>query len=148
MLSRTAVLAIKALAALAALPERQCAGATHIAQQIGAPENYLGKLLQLLSHAGLVCSQKGLKGGFRLAKAPEKISLMDIAEPIDHVSRWNGCFMGGVCCQPGPCPLHEKWATVRSQYASFLSTTTIAEVAGKAVCEGDLLTPIEGGKSE
>ena len=49
MLSRSTLHGIRALAALAELPPEEYAGAGRIAKQIGAPQNYLGKLLQQLA---------------------------------------------------------------------------------------------------
>jgi DNA-binding IscR family transcriptional regulator len=68
MLSKTGLHAVRALVALARLPEGCYAGAARIAQDIGAPQNYLSKLLKALAEEGLVESQKGLgrrRGGSR-----------------------------------------------------------------------------------
>ncbi len=132
MLTKTGLHAVKALAALAELPEDTYAGAAAIAREIGAPQNYLGKLLQSLSHEGLVLSQKGLNGGFRLARDPKTISLLDIVEPIEHVSRWSGCFLGnGTCSSTDPCSVHIRWAQVRDTYLQFLKEVTIADLVRK-----------------
>ena len=69
MLSKTGLHAVRAIVALARLPGGAYAGAGRIAQEISAPQNYLGKLLQSLADEGLVESQKGLGGGFRLARS-------------------------------------------------------------------------------
>ena len=42
------------------------------------PPAFLAKILQKLIKRGMVSSQKGKKGGFKLAKAPERISVYDI----------------------------------------------------------------------
>ena len=111
MTSKTGLHAIRALVQLALLPEGEFAGAVSLAKEIDAPSNYLGKLLQSMAREGLVQSRKGARGGFRLARDPEKISLRDVLEPIDHVSRWNGCFLGlPVCSDDAPCGVHERWA--------------------------------------
>lgn len=129
MMSKTAVHAVKALVALADLPDNGFQGAVSLAGQIGAPQNYLGKLLQTLARAGVVCSQKGLGGGFRLAKRPEDIRLLDVVEPIDHVSRWSGCLMGqSLCSGDAPCALHDGWAKVRGAYLEMLERYTVADV--------------------
>lgn len=134
MLSKTAVHGIKALTDLAQHPG-EFQGAVSIAGRIGAPQNYLGKLLQTLAQSGLVYSQKGKGGGFQLARKPEEISLFDIVEPIDHVSKWEGCFMGnGSCSSEAPCAMHDQWATVRDGYLDMLQMSTLADVAsGSAV---------------
>lgn len=129
MISKTGLHALKALAELAKLPDGSYAGAGHIAKEIGAPQNYLGKLLQTLAHEGLVVSQKGLGGGFRLAGNPKKTTLYDVIEPIEHVSRWNGCFLGkGTCSSKAPCAVHERWGVSRDAYLEFLKKTTIADL--------------------
>ena len=86
MISKTASHALKALVALGERPD-EFQGAASIAARIGAPQNYLGKLLQTLAQSGLVYSQKGKGGGFQLARKLEAITLFDIVEPIDHVSK-------------------------------------------------------------
>lgn len=129
MISKTGIHAIKAMVTLAELPEGAYAGAGAIADSIGAPRNYLGKLLQMFSHEGYVTSQKGMGGGFRLAKDPRKISLLDVINPIDHIDRWNGCFLGRhQCSDEKPCALHVKWDKVRTQYMKFVSDTSIADL--------------------
>ncbi|MDP7638421.1 MAG: Rrf2 family transcriptional regulator [Candidatus Hydrogenedentes bacterium] len=128
MISKTASHALKALVALGERPD-EFQGAASIAARIGAPQNYLGKLLQTLAQSGLVYSQKGKGGGFQLARKLEAITLFDIVEPIDHVSKWEGCFMGRAPC-PGdnPCALHEKWGGVRDLYLATLKETKLADL--------------------
>ncbi len=132
MISKTGIHAALALTFLAGLNPGEYAGAAQIADEVGAPRNYLGKLLKLLGEQGLLDSQKGFGGGFRLAKAPEKISLYDIVEPLDKVSKWNGCFLGRArCSDKAPCAVHEKWSVIREDYLRFLKETTVARLARK-----------------
>jgi len=133
MISQTAKHALAALTALAELPEGQYGGAGDIAGDIDAPRNYLGKLLQTLAGEGLVESQKGKGGGFRLARSPASISVIEVVEPIDRVSRWSDCFLGrGRCSDDSPCAVHDRWAAVRDVYLDFLRETTIADLAARA----------------
>ena len=128
MLSKTAIHAIRAVAALAERPH-EFQGASSIAERIGAPQNYLGKLLQNLANADIVFSQKGSGGGFKLRRKAEKISLFDVVDPIDHVSRWNGCFMGSaICSKTHPCAMHTRWAAVRDDYLKMLKESTIGDI--------------------
>jgi Rrf2 family protein len=130
MLGKTGLHAVKAFAILATAEGGTFLGAQAIAERIRAPGNYLGKLLQVLARAGLVEGRKGLQGGFRLARLPDQISLYDVVEPIEHVSRWHGCFLGrGSCREDRPCRLHARWAEVRDTYVKFLRETTIQDVA-------------------
>ena len=132
MLTRTGLHAIRAMVALAKLPDGAYAGAAKIAQDIGAPENYLGKLLKAFGKQGLVKSQKGLGGGFRLARDPRTVTLLDVIEPIEHLSRWAGCILGRPeCSDAHPCPIHNRWKSVRNAYLQMLERTTIAELVAK-----------------
>jgi len=130
MMSKTGVHALTALAALAKLSHGSYAGTGDIAKAIGAPRNYLGKLLQALIREGLVESQKGKGGGFRLARHPETITLLDVMEPVSRVGRWTGCFLGRPSCSDtAPCAVHERWETARDAYFRFLRETTVADLA-------------------
>ena len=136
MLSKTGLHAVRALVALARLPEGAYAGSARIAQEIGAPQNYLGKLLKALAEQGLVESQKGLGGGFRLLRDPKKISLLDVADPIEHISRWSECILGWPeCSEADPCAIHNRWKSVRNSYLQMLKRTTIAELVAKGELE-------------
>lgn len=128
MISKTATHALKAMAVLAERPG-EFHGAASVAERIGAPQNYLGKLLQGLIQAGVVYSQKGMGGGFRLARPPETISLFDIVEPVDHVSRLEGCYLGRESCsEEHPCAIHYKWAEVRDAQLTMLKETTLVDL--------------------
>ena len=130
MLSKSGVHAVRALVVLAELPSGDYKGAVAIAQQTGAPQNYLGKLLQLLSRRGLVESQKGLGGGFRLARSPHEISLFDVIDAIEDSSRWNECILGNPSCSDdNPCSVHSRWAPVRDSYLELMKNTTIVDLA-------------------
>ena len=130
MISKTGIHATLALTFLAKLATGEFAGAAMIADEIGAPKNYLGKLLNSLAAGGLVISQKGYGGGFRLARPANRIAVYDIIEPIDHVSRWGNCFLGrGKCSEGNPCAVHDNWKDIRERYLGFLKTTTLADLA-------------------
>ena len=132
MITKTGLHAVRATVALARLPEGAYAGAAGVARAIGAPPNYLSKLLQGLARSGLVRSQKGLGGGFRLARDPRHISLLDVVEPIEQVSRWSGCVLGHRdCSDEAPCAIHDRWKQVRTAYLRMLGRTTIADLLAK-----------------
>lgn len=129
MITKTGVHALRAMAVLAELQQGAYAGAGDIAQRIGAPRNYLGKLMRVLADQGVLESQKGKGGGFRLARDPHGISLFDVMEPIERVSRWSGCFLGrSRCSEDAPCAVHSDWGEVRDAYLRFLRQTNVADL--------------------
>ena len=130
MISKTEVHALTALAALARIPDGGYLGAAEIADMIGAPPNYLGKLLKALGDEGLVVSQKGKGGGFRLTRNASSISLLEVMEPVGRVSRMAGCFLGRPqCSDSDPCAVHDQWIKARTSYFEFLSGMTVADLA-------------------
>ena len=130
MLSKSGTHAVRALILLAELPRNTYAGTVSIAERIDAPRNYLGKILQQLTRTGIVISQKGLGGGFRLGRDPEKIALFDVVEPVERISRWSGCILGQPqCLEDDPCPIHNHWQGVKEAYLKLLTETTIADLA-------------------
>jgi len=141
LVSKTALHAIRALCALAKLSGGERAGAAFVAEAIGAPPNYLGKLLQTMSRQGLVESKKGLNGGFRLARPAEVITLLDIVDPIDQVGRWSECLLGMTECSPeAGCVVHDRWGPLRDGYLALLQEISIADLVGTgADLSGDFL---------
>ncbi len=140
MMTKTGLHAVRAVVALAQLPPDAYAGAATIAQEIRAPQNYLAKLLQTLSRAELVQSQKGLGGGFRLARPAAAIALLDVVEPFEQVSRWSGCILGhATCSDDAPCAVHHRWKQVRGAYLRLLTQTTIADLVANGELEATLV---------
>jgi len=130
VIGKTGLLAIRALALLAGLPEGQCFGAATIAQRIDAPPNYLGKLLGELVRSGLLDSRKGPGGGFRLARDPRSIRLVDVVDPLEQVSRWDVCFLGrDRCSDDAPCAMHDRWQALKDQYVKMLSETKLSDLS-------------------
>lgn len=130
MISKTGVHALAAMAALARLGPGAYSGAGEIARRIGAPRNYLGKLLKTLAEAGFLESRKGKGGGFRMARDPGTLPLIRVVENIERIDRWSSCPMGRRrCSDKTPCAVHERWGKVRAAYLEFLRRTTVADLA-------------------
>jgi Rrf2 family protein len=77
------------------------ARAVHISQTTGVPVEYLRKVLQRLTRARLIASERGRGGGFRLARAPERITLLHIVEaiegPVDEAAFLGDSVLRGRC---------------------------------------------------
>lgn len=132
--SEAATLAIHACALMAAaggaaLTTSQMAGA------IGASEAHLSKVLQRLSHSGLVAGRRGPGGGFTLAEKPASVSLRRVYEAVEGPLAGSGCLMGVPLCRGTSCPLASLLEQVGSRIAEGLSGVTLAEL-GPAVTRG------------
>lgn len=129
MISKTGLYVIRALAELARVPEDAWLGTAVLAKEIDAPVNYLGKLLHILAREGIILSQKGVKGGVKLARPAAEISLFEALEPFENFERWTDCLLGHADCpDPNPCVLAKRWIPIRTQVLQFLKETTGADL--------------------
>jgi len=86
------------------------------------------KILQKLTHAGIVESVMGPKGGFRLAKKPEKISFDTLIAAIQGPVSVNKCLMGGFKCpMKGKCPARPKMTELQNKINGYLNELTLQE---------------------
>ena len=133
MLSNTSKYAIRAViyVALYASPENK-KGLKEISTELGIPQPFLGKIMQVLSRQQILDSSKGPHGGFTLKKAAIDISLMEIVDIMDGTEAFNQCLIRtSVCSKESPCSLHDKVAAYRKGLRSTLLTETIADLASE-----------------
>lgn len=106
MISQTAEYALRAIVFLADHPD-QAHTAEAIAQGTRVPVGYLAKIMQMLAKASLVSSQRGLYGGFTLRRSPRELTVYDVVQCIDPISRIRRCpiELGGHA--EGLCHLHQ-----------------------------------------
>jgi Rrf2 family transcriptional regulator, cysteine metabolism repressor len=106
-----------------------------LASRTGAPQSVLEQLMPVLRSAGIVRSERGPAGGYRLNKRPEEITLERVVRlfegqlaPIGYATRRN----------PDGCPkfvaqsLRSTWAEVRDTTIDVLERTSFADLAKRA----------------
>jgi Rrf2 family protein len=91
-LTRAASYAIHALVFMSAQKNSRPVASHHIAQARGIPERFLLKVLKPLVSARVLQSIKGPNGGYRLAKGPHDISLLEVLEAVDGPIRGQASF--------------------------------------------------------
>ena len=129
-LTRAADYAVRIMIHLAGLRPGRRRNRTALAQAGQVAEHFLAKVLQSLVRAGLIDSQRGMNGGFSLAKAPEQITILDIVEAIEGPLSLNVCLVSGETCGRKPwCPAHRVWAEAQDAMAKVLRNATIASLA-------------------
>jgi Rrf2 family protein len=82
-LSKTSVHAALAVAFLAHSPTGRIVQARQVADYLGVPVDSALKVLQNLARRGIIHSQLGRGGGYRLGRHPEQISLLQVIEATD-----------------------------------------------------------------
>jgi Rrf2 family protein len=108
-----------------------------IGEELGIPSPFLAKILQTLVSEGILESQRGRNGGFRLGRPPEKLSLFEITEPFDRLGQQRLCVLGQkTCSAEAACPLHQTWHATLSAFIQALRDTTLADVGRRAMPGG------------
>ena len=97
---------------------------------IRVPPPFLAKVLQDLSHKGMLTSCKGPRGGFALARPANHITLLSVVEAIDGAPFASGCVLGfAECTIATPCALHSEWSIIRDRTTAALRNKNLAEMA-------------------
>ena len=126
MLSKTAEYALRATVWLGR--ERECTeSADHLSERTKVPRRYLHKVLQDLVRAKLVRSQSGPGGGYSLARAPEKITILDVVNAVAPLERIRRCPLG-LSSHTQLCPLHAELDGVYAATEAALARVTIAQL--------------------
>jgi Rrf2 family protein len=121
--------AIRAAAELAAAGDGQVK-AERIAQAQGIPAKFLENILLDLKHAGLVQSQRGPDGGYRLALPPEQIALADVIRAVEGpLANVRGISPDQLEYEGAAERLREVWVAVRVSLRSVLEHVTLADLA-------------------
>ena len=129
ILPQTAEYALRALACLIAPPGGGGLRSADIAAASGVPPAYLQKILRRLVAAGLLESQKGHGGGFRLAKDPRRIRFQDVLDAVETETKPRACAFGWSRCDSAkPCPLHPAYAELKESFHEWASSKTLADV--------------------
>ena len=132
LFSRQCEYALQAVMYIALKDEREMVSIKDLTDTLHIPFHFLAKILQDLTHKGLLVSQKGPAGGFGLARSAQRITLLQIIEAIDGDSFMHNCVLGfSKCSQENPCALHEQWSKSRDSIVSMLTSKSIAEMAGR-----------------
>lgn len=124
-----------AIAAMSRLAEAFCDDeppltAAQIADARDLQKPFVAKLLTVLSQHQLIKGTPGPRGGYRLARAPADITLLQIADCFERKDRQLQCPFGPNYCgsdrESDHCPLHESLVRLRDDRDAFLRDTTLA----------------------
>ena len=137
-LTRAADYAVRVMIHLAGQPAHTRASRADLAEAAECPEQFLSKVLQSLTRAGLVVSHRGNTGGFELPSTRQEVSLLDVVEAIEGPVRLNLCLTGDeACTRQGWCPAHTVWAEAQRAMAEVLQKATIRELASRVPIPAD-----------
>ena len=122
---------------LAALPEDQALPAARLAEFHDVPPAYLAKALQALATAAIVESRPGPLGGYRLARPPADISVLDIVLAVDGdgtAFRCSEIRQRGPAASPGssayrrPCGIARVMWRAEDAWRAELAAVTVGDI--------------------
>lgn len=121
--------------AVVVLARLSCEGSVQtspvIAAATGLPEPTVAKVLKGLAGGGLVASQRGARGGYRLARPLIEINVADVIAAIDGPVHLTACVDGAPdrCQAQDSCSCSGGWDRVNEVVMQALGTISIADIA-------------------
>ena len=128
MLSQTSEYALRAVVHLARI-----GGGPAVTDDIAAatqlPPGYLARVLRRLSRSGLLSAQRGIGGGFSLARPAHEISAWDVLDAADATpQRIKHCPVDSRAHQTELCALHQLLDDLVANAETRLRKATIQEL--------------------
>jgi Rrf2 family protein len=132
-LTRAADYAVRVMVHLAGLPPGARVSRGDLSVAADCPEQFLAKVLQSLTRAGLVISHRGNTGGFELDEPHRSASILEVIEAIEGPIRLNLCLTSDHACpRQGWCPAHSVWVNAQEAMVAVLRDASIDSLARKA----------------
>ena len=132
-LTRAADYGVRVMIHLAGLPAGSRPNRAELATAAECPEQFLSKVLQNLTRAGLVTSHRGNTGGFELASRRRAASILEVVEAVEGPIRLNLCLTSSHACElQSWCPAHPVWTEAQNAMVDVLRKATIADLAQQA----------------
>ena len=118
----------------ASLSARELAARSHI------PLPTVGKILKLFSRAEILVSQRGVRGGYRLARSSEKISAAEVISLFEGPIALTDCSgHGGGCGFMRDCPARGHWQKINGAMLKALNELSLREISTPVSKAGDAL---------
>jgi Rrf2 family protein len=137
-LTKAGEYAVRCVLYLSAQDKGTVVNRKEIAHAMDIPEQFLGKIAQQLSRAGILEIIQGPKGGLRLSIVPKQISLLQVIETIMGEIFLNDCLIRPEICERSyTCSVHSVWKKTRNQLRETLGKATfdkLLKAEGKTIC--------------
>ena len=100
-----------------------------VASEMNLPLQYTPQILGLLTHAGLAEARAGRSGGYRLARNPSDVTLLEVVEAAEGPLRLERCTLsGGPCHWESMCAVHPTWELATQAFRQTLAGVSLASL--------------------
>lgn len=102
-----------------------------LAAATGLPAPTVSKILSALARDGLLDSFRGAKGGYKLARGPEDITVAEVVSSVDGPIALTECIedVPGDCNYQAYCPARRNWQLINDAVRRALGEITLAALA-------------------
>ena len=127
--------AVRALCSLAASETPLTSEA--LAQSQGLPAKFLESILNDMRRAGILLSQRGAEGGYRLSRPATAITVANVIRPLDGpLAEVRGLRPEAANYEGAAEHLQDVWIAVRAALRSVLEQVTIADIVSGQLPRG------------
>jgi Rrf2 family iron-sulfur cluster assembly transcriptional regulator len=134
-LTRAGEYAVRCVLYLASCPKGEVVNRRVIAEAMDIPEQFLGKIAQQLARSGIVEIVQGARGGFRLLRSSDELSLLDVVEATIGEIFLNDCLMNPeICARSKACAVNKVWEKARKQLRETLDAATLDRLLESQSC--------------
>jgi len=107
---------------------KKVCSAKEISQKEKIPFDFLEKIFSKLQQKGLVKSQRGARGGYFLAKPPQKISVREIIGALENKEIFSVTCKRKHCFSKKKCPVKKVWKKIKKNLSSTLEEITLVDL--------------------
>jgi Rrf2 family protein len=126
--------ALRALCYLAAQDDDRVVTCTEIQTRQAVPSHFLSKILRRLVAAGVLESVPGARGGFRLGRPAERISVREVYECIEGQLSLIDCVerRDEFCCFASVCAQRDVWRGAQQVLLDYLDGISVRQIADRS----------------
>jgi Rrf2 family cysteine metabolism transcriptional repressor len=104
-----------------------------ISQSQDLPVKYLEQLMHSLKSSGLVLASRGAKGGYSLAKQPNKVHLSEVYTCLEGPVTTTDCVEHDDTCERiSFCPMRPVWTKLHEEIMRVLNSVTLQDMLDSA----------------
>ena len=128
-LSKTTDYGIVLLAQLARDSSAEPQNARELAAHSDLPVPMVSKVLKALAKEGLLVSHRGSKGGYRLAREPEELTVAEMIRALNGPVGLTDCAIGPALCEHETmCAIRQPWQMISRVVEQALESVTLADL--------------------
>lgn len=133
------------LTEFAADPAGLTLSARELSARSGLPLPMVSKILKVLTRGDLLASHRGARGGYRLARRPDLITVADVIGALDGPFAMTECLDApGDCRQESTCPVRNNWQLINQTVHKALDAITLWDMTRPL---SPPLIPLQGMKT-